>query len=464
MPRDSTAPRDSTVDFTVAGLAHTLVTTDRPAPVVLIRTPYGRHHHLAEARAWARRGFHCAVGDVRGRHDSAGRFRPYRDEFDDGAAVVDHLRGMGFEQVIAAGSSYAAHCAVAAAIVRPRAVVGVLAAVPALGLGETAREPGGAARLACRVGWWGEHVCPPDRPVDLGRTPVVDALRGWDDLWDAPERTARVWDAVPGLTMPLLAVGGLRDPFAADTERLARAWGGPSRLVLGPWGHELDAADRGAALGGRRIGALYVAWARALPDLAGHKAFLAVDLAADGWRRHSGRTTEVELDVLEGEFRADPRDPFRSVPLGAPTGAGPSAVLTAPPLPAGELRGAATVRLDAVAEEPDADWVVRLSLDGIHLAHAVRRVEHRPGAPQRVVLDLPPLGQVLDDRARLRVEVAGHHWPRHARNPHTGEDPVRAAVLEPGRRRVLRATARLPWHPRGADRVTPGELLEEVAS
>lgn len=443
----------------MAGLAHTLVAADPDAPLVLIRTPYGRHHHLAEAEAWRRRGFSCVVGDVRGRHGSAGRFRPYRDEADDGATVVDAVRRLGFRRIITAGASYAAYCAVTAAIVAPDAVVGVLAAVPALGLGETAREPGGAARLACRVGWWGEHAATAVS-ADLAATPVVDLVTGWDDLWTAPERTGELWDALPRLRMPLLAVGGLHDPFAADTERLARGWGGPTRLVLGPWAHALDAAEPGAALAGRRIGALYLAWARALDNLKGDKVFYAVD----GWRRQTASAVPVDLEVVRAEFRADPARPFRSVPPGAPITDDPSGVLLTPPLPGGELRGAATVLLDAVADVPDADWVVRLSHDGIHLAHAVTRVRHRPGVPRRVVLDLPPVGRSLPEGTRLRLEVAGHHFPRHARNPHTGEDPVRAAALHPSHRAVRHARARIPWHPTGSGEVRAADLPEEIAS
>ncbi|SCE22249.1 hypothetical protein GA0115236_14042, partial [Streptomyces sp. IgraMP-1] len=37
---------------------------------------------------------------------------------------------------------------------------------------------------------------------------------------------------------------------------------------------------------------------------------------------------------------------------------------------------------------------------------------------------------------RLRVEIAGHHFPAHARNPHTGEDPVTATRLAASRRTV----------------------------
>lgn len=445
-------------DFTVAGLAHTLVGTPREdTPTVLIRTPYGRLNHLAEAKSWAGRGFPCVVGDVRGRHDSDGNFRPYRDETEDGATVLDHLERAGHHRIIAVGASYAAHCAVTAAIARPGLVAGVLAAVPALGLGETAREPGGAARLACRVGWWNDHIAPVR--ADLRHLPVAGIREDWGELWDAPERNSTIWDQVGDLTMPLLAVGGLSDPFAADTERLTAAWGGATRLVIGPWGHELDASAPGAALAGRRIGSLYLAWARALSGLSGHKRVVAV--AVDGWRRWAPRLTEVPLTLRRAEFDADPDAPFRSLPLGVPVETGPSAVLTAE-LPAGELRGSARISLDVVADAPDADWVVRLSCHGVQQAHAVRRVRHRPGEPCTVTLDLPPIGCVCS--GEVRFEVAGHHWPRHARNPHTGEDAVRATRLFPSHRTVLGGTAALPWFPRGTDSVSAAGLIEEIAS
>ncbi|WP_424187586.1 CocE/NonD family hydrolase [Actinokineospora sp. G85] len=443
-----TEPRD----LALAGLAHTLV--DGDGPLVLIRTPYGRHRHLAEARGWAKRGFSCVVGDVRGRYGSGGVFEPYRHEADDGAAVLDELARLGHDRVVCVGASYAAHCAVTSAIARPDQVVGVVAAVPALGLGETAREPGGAARLACRVGWWSENVRPA-RHTDLARLPVVDAIAGWEGLWGAPERTAAVWDHVGGSRMPLLAVGGVRDPFAADTERLAGAWGGPTRLVLGPWGHELDADEPGAALAGRRIGALYTAWARACADLAGDKAFVAVD----GWRRLGAARSEVSLSVDRARFTADPEEPWRSVPLGTAVDDGPCAVLSAD-LPAGELRGSIEVVLTVVADCPDADWVVRLVHGGVHHAHAVRRVRHEPGVPREVRVELPPVGLAVSGPVRL--QVGGHHWPRHARNPHTGEDPVRATRLLPSARVVLAATASFPHHPAGADAVP--DLIQEVAS
>ncbi|MGC3004004.1 CocE/NonD family hydrolase C-terminal non-catalytic domain-containing protein, partial [Streptomyces sp. G35A] len=46
------------------------------------------------------------------------------------------------------------------------------------------------------------------------------------------------------------------------------------------------------------------------------------------------------------------------------------------------------------------------------------------------------LARRLPAGTRLRLEIAGHHFPAHARNPHTGEDPVTARRLLPSRRDV----------------------------
>ncbi|MER7082467.1 hypothetical protein SAMN02982929_02102 [Saccharopolyspora kobensis] len=457
-------------------LAVTVVPADAPGPVVLLRTPYGRHRLLGEARGWASRGFTCVISDVRGRFDSTGEFRPYAHEAADGAALVDWIaeQDFGGGPLLAAGASYGAHCAVVAALARPDVVRGVLASVPALGLGETAREPGGAARLACRLGWWAEHggTARPRAPHDpglLAEIPVAGLVGraigatppGWDELWTAPRRDERLWDGVRELRMPLLAVGGVHDPFASHTVELAEAWGGPTRLVLGPWGHDLDAREPGAALGGERIGSLYVRWAREVCDgISGNAAVIATG-PYGGWRHLTPDRTGFACTVAESAFTADPDAPFRSDTACAEPGS--RALVRSEPLHAGEIAGQVTVTLDAEADVVDADWVVRIAVDAgqqiVPLAHAISRCAH-PAARREVVITTPPVGARVPAGARLVVEIAGHHWPAHARNPHTGTDPVRATELLASARRVHAAHLDVPWRPPGTGAVLPSDLLE----
>lgn len=473
-------------------LAATLVRPHRPgpAPTVVIRTPYGRGALLPEATGWARAGFACLVVDVRGRFDSEGEFWPYLDEASDGAAVVEWVLDQPEcdGRLLLAGASYGAHCALATALSGHPAVRGVLAAVPALGPGATAREPGGAARLACRVGWWSEHggtrrprTPPPWQdlleavpPTSIPGRVLGAEPPGWARLWDAPVRDP-LWASLGGARPPLLAVGGTRDPFAAHTLDLARAWGGPARLLLGPWGHELDARAPGTALAGRRIGTAYLAWARAVlgPGVRGRRALIAVD-AHGAWRRLdlAPRTwRHLRLSADPAAFTADPARPLRSRPLG-PVGPEPAdppdarVLAWSPPLEAGELRGPVRLRLRAQADTPDADWLVRLELragpERIRLAHALVRRAHRPGRLQQVLIRTPPVGAVVPAGARLGVEIAGHHWPHHARNPHTGEDPVRATRLLTSRRTVQDIGLDLPWHPPRSRAVDPARIPEEL--
>lgn len=455
------------------------------SPVVLLRSPYDQRLNHAEARSWANRGFACVTVDTRGRFASGGQFRPYVHEASDGAAVLDWVHAQDFcdGRVILTGASYGAYCALATAAAGTAPVTAVIAAVPAMGPGETARDPGGAARLACRAGWWSEHggTAQPRPPaqLDLTHLPVRDLVDqpGWSDLWSTPRRGA-LWPALRDCQVPLLAVGGVHDPFAADTAELAATWGGPSRLVLGPWGHLLDAHAPGAALAGKRIGALYLAFAQAAlanltgaptsaarPALTGAAAWIAT---GDHWSRWPADTGPAcPLSVVRGVFTADPAHPFPSrepaADLAPDANRPDRALLHSAPLPGGVLRGRIGVRLRLRADTPDNDWLLRLSTvdDQRQLAHTIFRDTTPPGHPVERTAELGPLGVELPPGTRLRLEIAGHHWPRHARNPHTGVDPVDAVELHPSRREVLHAELTLPWAA-AADAVPAANLIEEV--
>jgi uncharacterized protein len=60
-------------------------------PVILIRTPYKKDMAELEARAFARRGYVCAVQDCRGRFGSEGIWEPFVDEPRDGYDSIEWL-------------------------------------------------------------------------------------------------------------------------------------------------------------------------------------------------------------------------------------------------------------------------------------------------------------------------------------------------------------------------------------
>lgn len=200
---------------------------DVPRAVLVARTPYGAAGHAAEARGWTARGIGLVVQDVRGRHDSPGEFVPYAERGGaDGPALLAWVRDWAQAPVVLVGTSYGAHAALATAEVA--APDGVVVAVPALGLGETARTRGGVLQLASRLGWW----------------LAQDVRRPWADVLAARRSDAERAAAVARIGCPLLAIGGTDDHFAHDTVDLWSAWGGPARLVLGPWDHGLAGARR----------------------------------------------------------------------------------------------------------------------------------------------------------------------------------------------------------------------------
>ncbi|MFV0126211.1 CocE/NonD family hydrolase [Streptomyces sp. HMX112] len=454
-----------------------------PFPAVLIRTPYDRARHLAEARGWARRGFAAVLQDVRGRFASPGRWRPYENEAADGAVTARWIRRQRWSdgRYVAVGASYAAHCALVLALegpgeaaVRPDAV---LAAVPALGAAETAREPSGAERLLARAGWWAAHGDRPDSdeaaldkalaadPGLLTHLPLTGLperlgrdLPSWAALWRHRDR-GRLASRAAHADMPLLAVGGHHDHFTEDTVALWRAWGGPSaRLLLGPWGHGLTSAPGPGAGPAHRVllGELYARWARrALTGglAPGRHGALALG-DGDLWLPASteGEPRTQRLRLLHGpRFTADPACPVRSDDLTVPTGGVPDRCLLATPPLARPLDavGPVRVRLRATTDTPSADWAARLvalTPEGTAERLAVGVLRREEPADCEFTVDLGRLSRRLRAGTRLRLEIAGHHFPAHARNPHTGEDPVTAGQLLASRREIDPASVTLTLH------------------
>ncbi|MGW8990960.1 CocE/NonD family hydrolase [Streptomyces zhihengii] len=471
----------------VGGLATDVHLPDAggPFPAVLIRTPYDRTRHRAEAHGWARRGFATVVQDVRGRFASPGQWQPYENEAADGTLTAHWIRRQPWNdgRYIAVGASYAAHCALVLALDtgattqdRPDAVI---AAVPALGAADTAREPSGVERLQARAGWWAAHGDRSDSdesaldealatdPGLLAHLPLTTlperlgrSLPSWAGLWQRRDRGRLVAQAAQA-DLPLLAVGGHHDHFAEDTVALWRTWGGPSaRLLLGPWGHSLVAAPGPDAGPAHRLplGELYASWARRAltggltPGQHGAQALGGGNL----WLPAQTDTIPCtqRLRPLHGtRFTAHPDRPVRSDELTVPTGGVPDrCLLVTPPLTRPlDAVGPVRVRLQASADTPSADWAARLVALTPHksaerLAVAILRREEPRNKAGEFTIELGRIARRLDTGTRLRLEIAGHHFPAHARNPHTGADPVEADQLLPSRRTVDPSSVTLTLH------------------
>jgi predicted acyl esterase len=433
----------------VGGLRTFVVRADSPRAVLLSRTPYNSEAHLAEATHWAARGFTTVVQDVRGRYGSAGTFRPYRGEGVDGLAAVEWVATQRWwadaPALFLYGSSYGAHCAVATASSATGfdGLAGVSVVVPALGMGETARNRDGAFCLESRLGWWSQHGDARRSRDNSAAVDVVESLPvsrigdradppipSWPCVLSARRADQQRASAVAALQCPLLAQGGTRDWFTQDTVDLWSSWGGPSALALGPWDHAMRGSGRAERMS---------AWLNAVLDgrpwtggrLYGHSGG---PVRLNSW---PGATASIALEG--GSFVADPLQPFPSLDLGTDVRcvADRPDCLTRPvPWRVGSVVGSPLVRVDSV--DRDRHWAAMLV------------VQRRSGEAEQLsyglslgaVVHLEPLSTYIHEGEELSLIVSAHSFPRFARDLHTGEDhlhgtravslqrTVRSVVLE----------------------------------
>jgi uncharacterized protein len=92
-----------------------------PAPVILIRTPYKKELEELRARNFARRGYVCAVQDVRGRFASPGAWEPFLNEGLDGYDSIEWLAAQPWStgKIGMIGGSYVGYVQWRAAVERP---------------------------------------------------------------------------------------------------------------------------------------------------------------------------------------------------------------------------------------------------------------------------------------------------------------------------------------------------------
>ncbi|GAB3689691.1 CocE/NonD family hydrolase [Actinocorallia lasiicapitis] len=265
--RDLVVPMDDGVEL----LADLYLPRKVPnAPLILVRTPYGRRGWLERGAAlpFAERGYRVLVQAVRGTGGSAGTFEPYGDERRDGLATLDWIGEQPWSDgpVLTFGPSYLGYTqwAIAAdagdriAAMAPFATASQFRDQHYLGDSFTLR--GSLSWTASMTGRRGRglrarlaearleraYQAMPLRSADrlaTGRT--VEWYQRWlttgddpaDPYW-VPERDhrTRVGESKAAVSM----VGGWHDLFLlsqlGDYARL-RAAGREPRLTIGPWIH-----------------------------------------------------------------------------------------------------------------------------------------------------------------------------------------------------------------------------------
>jgi hypothetical protein len=434
-----------------------------PAPVVVLRTPYGTAGAWPEAAALATAEIAAYVQDLRGRHRSGGEFTLGRDEGPDGAATLDWASAQAWcdGRVLLAGTGYeafAAWCAAdhpavrAVASRQPWPVTGPpalddelwwrteLATGPAVrpGLFDLALtlDPGLAADLA-------DPSLPERWPVSVGPWPPTPST------FKAQAR--RVTRAVRAATVPTLHLGSWFCRSADTTLRhamLATA----ATAVMGGWAsplthrlqHEcaIDVPDEPDAAD------IMLSWLATIAEGgAWTDAHRCLVLGA-GWRdrdpcpprRPRYRWERPAAD--RAAFVHDPADPFPSLPHSADLAAVADRDDVVRLTVKGPLRlhGAARLPLIADAERPVelVGTLVHERADGVRVRLGDGTAP-LPAGTARTELRLPPVAAELPAADRLHVELTAGRVPRR---PAPGE-PV-GCRIEPGPLRLPLPTTEEP--------------------
>ncbi len=304
-----------------------------PAPVLLMRQPYGRAiaSTLVYAHpAWyAEQGYIVVIQDVRGTGDSGGQFRLFADDAADGAASVAWAAALpgSTGRVGMYGFSYQGTNQLLALAGGAPALAALCPAMIGWDIFADWAYEGGAFRLAGGLGWGAQmaalqarragdasayaallgaaRAMPLTDPVPA-RPAVMAANRRFGHYHDWLEHPAPgpFWDAIApraalagrAVDVPMLHIGGWYDTMLEGTlaayAAMAACSAAPQRLVIGPWTHQpwgrrVGAVDFGPDAVGR-IDRVQLAWFdRHLKGIAGPAddwpAAQCFDLLARRW-------------------------------------------------------------------------------------------------------------------------------------------------------------------------------------
>ena len=251
---------------------------DGKYPVLVSRTPYGTERFPSayeEPLFFARRGYVFVYQDVRGRHESEGRWEPFRNDIEDGYDTVEWAAKQSWSngKVGMQGHSYGGHVQWRAAMAKPPHLVTIFPLVASTSLYHNWVTLNGAWRLAFNFGWGpvrqesrimqntGIHTgkdAPESQRYDkvISSLPLIgmqellgrhaqfytDWIRhpDYDDYWKA----INVEEVFDNIATPVHTHGGWYDIFLQGTLNgyvgMSKSSKAPLRmnhLVVGPWEH-----------------------------------------------------------------------------------------------------------------------------------------------------------------------------------------------------------------------------------
>jgi putative CocE/NonD family hydrolase len=244
--------------------ADLVLPTGRPAPAVVMRTPYGRsgERQSARAEAFARGGYAYVLVDVRGRGDSDGSFVPYRNDGPDGADVIDWVAAQDWcdGKVATHGGSYPGRIQWLTALHRPAALKAMVCLVtpsdPFVEWPTGVPDPmsvhwfrmtdGRAIQYTGDTDWMSVYAHRPLLTLDEAAGFVSPNWREevrhttLDEWWEPVRYQHRIGE----LDLPVLHISGWYDDeeigTPANFAAMTAAGRAGQRLLMGPWGHAVN--------------------------------------------------------------------------------------------------------------------------------------------------------------------------------------------------------------------------------
>jgi len=242
-------------------------------PTILIRTPYGKGAEItANHQAFVEHGYVVMVQDVRGRHGSEGVFKPVEQEGADGEDTLTWIAKQPWSdgKVGMVGGSYLGMAQWQLAVRNPPQLKAIFPVVS--GYDEYLDRfysRGGGMKLGHRLLWMAENLrnytAAPDFDAIVRHLPLRTADKkatgktiDWFQValdhpsYDAFWRSTSARDRLSRMRVPVFAVGGWFDNYGqSDLEAFAelRRLGRESRVLIGPWAHNMSDRFAGVDFG-----------------------------------------------------------------------------------------------------------------------------------------------------------------------------------------------------------------------
>jgi uncharacterized protein len=471
-------------------------------PAILVRTPYGKGLDITpHYQAFVERGYAVVVQDVRGRYESEGAFLPLTQEPMDGDDTLNWIARQPWSdgKIGMMGGSYAGIVQWKAAL---RNNPHLKAIFPVVSGYDDYRDryysTGGALKLGNRLGWMSENMRAPGYHPDFAKFVLHLPVRSADVIalgWTSPMyrevmahpafdsfwRGISTREQINKISIPVFSIGGWYDNFVqSDLEAYSalRKRSGLSRIVVGPWAHNMSSPFEGVDFGPESpvaVRGLQLEWFdqwlmgkdSKLLSKPPVKIFV---MGANKWRDERAWPPEEARPVmwyLEGagaltdkparkpaadQYVFDPYDPVptrggavccnpKIFPWG-PLDQRPVEqrkdvlVYSSKPLKHNvEVIGPVQAILYVATSARDTDFTAKLVdvfPDGYarNLTDGILRLRYRnslekpelakPGEIYRVTVDAGVTSNVFLKGHRIRLEISSSNFPRFDRNPNTG--------------------------------------------